>query len=275
MATYDVIRVVASQVPKGASEAGVLCPFCNGGRSNERSMSITHRDDGVKLYICHRAKCGAAGRINPDGYVPPETPEVKEFEPRFYAHETIDIDTDLRNHLWRTYQIGINDIKRFDLKMEKPTLRLVIPIKDSLGRGLGHESRMAWSMPGPKTLHYKVKDVPWMGWFFWPTSDLKKGVLLVEDVLSAIKCCSVMPTVSLMGSHLTLAMLMEVLKDTDNIILALDKDATEKAWKFKKKFQFIAPSMRIMCLERDLKYEDIKTIKGLLDEALGVEPGVQ
>lgn len=40
-----------------------ICPECNGGSSNEKSFAVTLYEEGVALFICHRATCEYTGRV--------------------------------------------------------------------------------------------------------------------------------------------------------------------------------------------------------------------
>lgn len=112
-----------------------------------------------------------------------------------------------------------------------------------------------------KTVNYRELDESWLGWFTSPNS--AEPVVLVEDVLSALKVSRQFVSVSLMGSHVSLDAMMEVCKYSDQIVLCLDRDATKNAFDLKKRFMFICPQLRVVPLPgKDLKYipdRDIRT----------------
>lgn len=96
-----------------------------------------------------------------------------------------------------------------------------------------------------------------MGWFVsseqrWESPSWK-NVLLVEDVVSAMRAADFIPAVALLGCNLSLEKLMEILKVTDDIYLALDRDATGKALAFQRMYSFVAPEMKVIPLDYDLK----------------------
>jgi hypothetical protein len=72
-----------------------------------------------------------------------------------------------------------------------------------------------------------------------------------------------------MGSHLTFETLVDLMKVSEKIILCLDRDATEKAEKFAKRFSFLCPDFVHIPLTRDLKYESQASIKEILSPAIG------
>lgn len=106
----------------------------------------------------------------------------------------------------------------------------------------------------PKTLTYKELDEPFAGWFWSDTSDPRR-IVIVEDVFSAIKVARQYYTVCLCGTNISLDNIFEILKYSDNVVIALDKDATKKALEYKQKYRFICPNIQVAVLDKDLKYE--------------------
>lgn len=71
-----------------------------------------------------------------------------------------------------------------------------------------------------------------------------------------------------MGSHLSFDLLMDLMKVSENIVLCLDRDATEKAEKFTKRYAFICPNIVHVPIQRDLKYETTADIKTIIESVL-------
>ena len=189
-------------------------------------------------------------------------PAHKGFEPRWFREETRLLNSEERELLWARYGLSIDDIRRHRLAIctaegSVNYGRLVIPIFNLGGNIRGYELRIFASgiSEAPKTLHYKHLDEPWIGWFSANVPyNPKLPVILVEDVISAMKVAHQFVAVSLMGSNVSMTDLFEVEKATDNIILALDRDASAKALAFKNKYRFIAPNLKVMLLDGpDLK----------------------
>jgi DNA primase len=148
--------------------------------------------------------------------------------------------------------------------------RLLVPIRDAKGVQIGNESKRIgeslWLFD--KTKQFREKDVPWMGWFYSPnfSSDhYYDKVLIVEDVISAMRTSDFIMTACLLGTGLSVEKMQDIVKQTDNIILALDKDATEKAYVFKERWRFICPKMQVLNLQKDLKYLQDWEIQDLID----------
>ena len=266
------LKLLARGLVRGTGQSGLLCPFCHGGRTEEKSMSIHVRDDSMVLYICHRASCGKHGRIFPNGNVisSEATPQAKQWEPRWFKGETRGLSAEECRVLDARFGLGLIDIRRHRLAYSEEYRRLVVPVFNTSGTIRGYELRVfnrdLSDVKEPKTLHFKHLDQPWIGWFsngreFSPANP----VVLVEDVISAMKVAHQYVAVSLMGSHVSMDDLFEVTKLTDNIILALDRDATEKALGFKKKYRFLCPNLRVMILQQDLKYSTDDEIQKLME----------
>jgi hypothetical protein len=145
---------------------------------------------------------------------------------------------------------------------------LVVPVCSPLGVVRGVEVRRSKvqvpHVSGPKTEPYRVLDEPWLGWY----RTIDSGpVVLVEDAISALKVSRHFQVACLHGSHITLEMLLEILEITgvkQEIILALDRDATGKALKFIVEWRFLAPNFRAVPLSKDLKYSNDAEIKEIL-----------
>lgn len=262
MNPYQELSLQARELVVGVDNNGQLCPFCKGGRSGERSLSMHLRDDGICLFICFRASCGKHGRVATNGHcvVSDGAPAQKGFEARQFTGETRLLNSEERGTLWSLYGLNQDDVKRHRLAVctsEGINFgRLVVPVINLENKVRGHELRVfsGFIADVPKTLHYKQLDEPWIGLFTTHAYDPKRPVVLVEDVISAMKVAHQYVAVSLMGSYITMSDLFEIEKVTDNVILALDRDASAKALAFKTKYRFIAPNLRVLLLQKDLKY---------------------
>lgn len=71
-----------------------------------------------------------------------------------------------------------------------------------------------------------------------------------------------------MGTNLNLDKLLDLLGVSERIVLALDRDATDTAIGYAQRYALLAPDMRVLRLDRDLKYEDPTTITRLVESVL-------
>lgn len=264
MGPFSAIKAEGSALTDGRT-ASTVCPFCGGGHGGETSFSIT-REGMNLLYMCHRAKCARKGRVFL-GVLPEKGTPKPTFTPRVFDSPTRTLTSEEADILWNRYRLGYPDINRFGLLAtvsDEP--RLVVPVRSIGGVTRGYETR--WLVPqggrghGAKTLHYRHVDDPWMGWFF-PLQADSRVVILVEDVLSAIKVSRQFICVSLMGSHLSQEHVNELRRAVGGfrILLALDKDASEKSVQFVKKYQVHIPNLEAIFLEKDMKYMDNAEIR--------------
>jgi hypothetical protein len=121
--------------------------------------------------------------------------------------------------------------------------RYMVPVRnpDTYTRGW-----VARAAPGatlePKAISYQDNpDKPWLGWY---RPALKgqpiKGAILVEDHWSAMRIsqdCPEWTAIALMGTHLSYEAAREIgLTSPSKVVIALDKDATQTAFKMQKKY---------------------------------------
>lgn len=271
---FTQLRHLAAELEIGVTARDQLCPFCNGGQSNERAFALTRTTEFEAKYCCHRASCGKVGRIavwgfRLDGSIPgPSTQKRKPFTPRLHTAETRELGEGWIAELLDQYEITESEATWAGWREELGSNYLVCPVRSPLGVVRGHEIRRSKVqipyVAGPKTKSYRILDVPWLGWYRRVDS---RPVVLVEDHISALKVSRHFPAICLHGCHVTLEMLMEVLEVvgiSGDIALALDKDATAKALKFVTEWRFLAPNFRCVPLEKDLKYVSDKEILACL-----------
>jgi hypothetical protein len=121
---------------------------------------------------------------------------------------------------------------------------------------------------GKKSMHYRMSDMLWYADFSFIDLRSDKPVWIVEDTWSALKTFQEWGTgIALMGTHFSdeVAIHLATVYGSDHkFYLALDKDATEKAFKYQQKFKFILPNLRVVPLSKDMKYLNRKQMEELL-----------
>jgi hypothetical protein len=145
---------------------------------------------------------------------------------------------------------------------------LICPIWSEGKVRVGTETRqsgLSYDDSRPKTRNYFSEDVPHQAWYLRVSMQGSKvpPLVLVEDSISAIKVSRQFPCISLLGSHITLERLEPCLETGRYIVIALDPDATMKAFKFQKQFGLLG-DIRVAVLDRDFKYESDERIKELV-----------
>lgn len=262
-AVLDQLRLLSAGLSVGTSTNGEECPFCSGGRGRERSLSLRRVDEVTVLYRCWRASCGRFGRIGGAGYTASgDADRIAKPRPVF-SGDTRELGEGWLSELHDRYGFMGEYVHQLGWREScEEQSRLVVPIRGPDGLERGVETRAKRGVD-PKTLHYRSSDDVWMGWYGPKQATRTAPVVLVEDVLSAAKVGLRFRAASLMGSHVSLDHCMEAAGESDNVILALDSDATEKALKYRRRFALLC-SLVVVPLKRDLKYETPEDIVSIL-----------
>jgi hypothetical protein len=225
---------------------------------------------GAVVFLCHRASCNKTGKV--DGNVTCHSdwnrPGPVEFVPRVYSGTIEELPDDVTTRLTNKYGIS-PETCRFNVRWNSDSKRTVWQIASPLGAVRGYELRDCFAVAGQdraKTIHYRHSPDPWIGYTSpielglaesWSGSEAlaqHKILIVVEDVVSALKISPYTRAASLMGTSLSLEKAGELGKVSQNIILALDKDATEKARMLIQRYAFLVPNIRLLPLQKDMKY---------------------
>lgn len=251
------IKASVMHIPLGATTNDIACPWCG----HSKSFSVTKTFRGDILFLCHRAACGESGYIRDrDGSVRNRgtPPEGRVFTPRMFDTPTIRVEGNQLTYLMDTYGLSDDEISWAGWLHCPSTNRLAMPVYSPLGVRRGVVTKALSAGQVPKNLTYKEVDEPWMGWYLRdlvaiPNSQDKYGTLVVvEDLISALKASRFYPTVALMGTHISHNMLMELVGLGDRIVLSLDSDATQKAYDYTERFA-VYGNFRTVPLSKDVK----------------------
>ena len=219
----------------------LVCPFCGGGSSHERSLVLTLSDDGALLFVCHRAHCNSRGRLGGslggfDITRKPSANAPRPFVAEIKAEEILPVPAPVAEAIsarwffdhtpaaWR----WSGDKRRLLLPVFSPTRQR----RGWVGRAFeGQQYRIA------KTLNYKeILDQPWA---HWPQVYFQSRVVyVVEDLISAERLCARGQTAcALMGTHASGDVVDEILetaaRDHAPLHIALDRDALAKSFALK------------------------------------------
>lgn len=302
MSGYEELRLLLGACGEFETRKEI-CPFCHGGRSGEVSLSVTRFPSNSGAYQCKRASCGKEGWIG-ERYGTHYKPVVqqKEWEPRIYDGTIEELPDDIANEYANKYGWSPEEVRSSGVGWSPEYRRTVWKINSATGVVRGIELRSLNVAARAKTLHFRHSADPWVGYcglerevrpgagdatcaagaqggrsgsgayvvggdgsgLVRPTDQV---LVAVEDLLSAYRVGQVYPCATIMGSHLTFETLMDLMKVSERIVLCLDRDATEKAEKFAKRFSFLCPSFVHIPLQRDLKYESPDGIREILSQA--------
>lgn len=267
------LATLSRQLAQGQSLAGQVCPFCEGGRSNERSFSVFRDSLGLR-YRCHRASCSKSGYYLDSSGKMVQSPNKLPFsdERRPFNRPSWSPSEEMYATLYKKYKLDRRAVQAAGIREtfdDDNNRRYLFQVDNRYRQCIGHVSKSMSRSSGPRVLTYKMDlSYPWQAWYFNPFS---KDVVIVEDNLSAIVLSSRVNAVALLGTHLSLDKVLdirEVAKANKRgiVSLALDADAFEKTVKFCSEFSGIL-SMRPLFIPKDFKDMDNEMFNVKLAEA--------
>lgn len=224
------------------------CPAC--GKKNTFSVSDTGSE---RLWFCFHADCGVRGRtgfrirkdvpthpllrkLEKKSDNPPQEFELPDtFVPVTRSEKAVNYLKKV--NAYRAYQEGLCDI-RYDIRMDRVCYLIKENNKliDAAGRGLAGQK--------PKWWRYGKSGNP----FVCGRGNI--GVVL-EDCASACSVPDNFSGIALLGTNLMDSHL-PILRRCDRLLVALDKDATQKAVSIVRRLQGHMPT-RLVVLNKDLK----------------------
>lgn len=265
------IKLSAASLAINETTRDIECPFCPIGDKESHSFAVTRTEHGL-LYQCYRAKCDGKGFISSN------TSELyeykkKEFEPKYFTRPLTRIHARMRRWLMQEYNLTSQDIANNHFRWDKTVGYLHMPITDWLGREIGacikklpstfisDDTNMDYYRTQQKAIHYWFNDCPKL-YFpvfsnYYRSDGQFDNLVLVEDIISAVRVSQFTPCIALLGHHLNEAMVTELRKHTRKIILALDADTWEmgeaKPLKYKKEFEFYFDEFKVVKITKDPK----------------------
>jgi|TARA_R100001440_G_scaffold51114_1_gene71094 hypothetical protein len=240
------LEIVKELVNQGRQD----CPFC----MNRGTFNVTDKD-GVLLWHCFHASCDAEGGSG--SKVSKE--DIENFmsqEKQLHNHKFI-MPKSFVNYVVHpksrayldTYGItNTNARVMYDVSQERVVFLVENQgeVVSACGRAYGHHK--------PKWFKYSKSDVPFI------TGNNTEIAIIVEDCVSAcaveVKCG--FTGIALMGTSLQESFIEYITNSASNIVICLDRDATDKCFSIKKELETKVNSY-IWMLDEDLKYfEDSK-----------------
>lgn len=247
---YEIIKEAAESLNNGDSTR-IFCPFC--GDSSEKTMSVT-REVATVLYHCYRAGCAKSGVI---GASVSRTKRKKEFKPKIFSKTTIPAISNMTPSAYLDhYEISTGSMLYENIGWLPEERRIVFPLFNWGGYKWGTLTKTVDPGVKPKTILYQEVDGPVI--HFPMGCDENQILILVEDVISAIKISEYNPCAAILGTHISEDMVM-YLKGLPfkEIRIMFDSDATSKALGYVKKYKGI---LNLSVLEVSKPYSDPKDI---------------
>jgi hypothetical protein len=243
----------------------VLCPFCNGGGSGEKSCNITQRED-TTLWNCHRASClengATGGRRN---FIHIKSSDKENRKQRFtpYEGQLEHLSQEWLEFLkakigWTAEHIGL---ARPMYAIDED--RVAFPIYSPMGRRRGWVLRSYASDAGRwKALTRMDSETPHMSWYRQQNTS---RVVIVEDIPSAVRVAQYADAVAINGGGIGPEYAREIAAHYTSVVWALDADATATAIAMHQKFSILFEQSRVQVLERDFKDESESNLEELLE----------
>lgn len=223
-----------------------ICPSCGGGDAEEKSLSITLSEDGTLLWYCFRASCegvkGTTGNVT--GSASRTQPVVRAvFEGTTRALTDVELAAVQRK--W-----GITDPKHW-YWTEEYGGRLAFSVRSPKYTHRGWVLRDMGGNAKSKTLNYIMDIEESLSWY---KKTGASATLLVEDIPSACRASSYVTAVALLGTNVSLSKATEIATYADHpIYIALDQDATDKAFEIAQRWGLLWDSVRVLPLKKDIK----------------------
>lgn len=247
----------------GTTDNTQACPKCGGGSDGSRSFSVSRIANGTVLFMCHRAKCGFTGSIRAPG--DHGAGVAKPFVPRVYTGELEKLPKSVLALLKDKYELMPDILEMGQVSYAPAEHALAFPMRSPILDHRGWVLRyLDPDARGRKrVMTYRELDEPFLGWYH----SVMPHILVVEDALSAIKGAMFATTVCLNGTNINDQIMYELAGERMPIVLALDKDATDKAVHYKKKYELWG-NLSVLPLSKDIKDTPYQELREIMYHAL-------
>jgi hypothetical protein len=235
------------------------CPSCGG----KKKFSVTRTAHGV-LWNCFKLSCREKGSDIVSGELLPPNKKRTKLKP--YTRDFLPLGIEDRQYFEERFDHFPHDVRKTD------DGRYLLPVYTPNQYVRGWVVREPWddwapvSGTGrlPKAVLYMHAAGPTQSWYHILSGPRK--VVLVEDQMSgyAVQQAGV-SACALMGTQLDNDKIREIAQQKpDEVIIALDADATDQAFKLARKWGLAFRKTRVAILQRDLKDEQLSEIPHIL-----------
>jgi hypothetical protein len=241
------VKMIASVLEEG-EQSREVCPFCQGGRTGEKSLNITVRD-GVILFNCHRASCMQHGAVGTNRVVR-TTRKERERKITPYEGELTYLPEEWLEYLERKIGFDTQHVQQSGAMLAVGENRVAFPIYSPMGIRRGWVLRSYEPYERLKALTRMDVDEPHLAYYRENNSPL---VVVVEDIPSAVRCARYADSVALCGSGCSMDYAQEIAAHYRNVVWALDEDATAQAIRLMRQHALLFENSRVLVLEQDMK----------------------
>jgi len=233
-----------------------LCPRCNGGSTNEKSLSITLSEDGNLLWQCFRAKCPESGTTSPQIR---SNSGLRKVVKRVLFEGKVEPLNDAQ--LQRIVELwGIHEPLHWYWTPEHGG-RVAMSIRSPKYMHRGWVLRDIYGRSRLKALTYTDTGEEGLSWY---KTTPYVGTVLVEDIPSAVRASLHTNAVALLGTGVGLPRAQEISDFAPRpIVVALDQDATAEAFRIAHKWALLWGDVKVLPLDKDIKNMEEKEICAL------------
>lgn len=256
-----LLVLTGASLAEGESTRDYVCPFCDGGQSNEKAFVLT-RADGNLLFVCHRASCARSGvlpgrsGLGDDGVLP--RPNVDKEKGRRYEGPLERLLPYQLKLLSTNYGLSPSEIDYCGIMWAPQASRLALPVRSATGRLRGYMLRGLANWQVKWEGWQENTDDPWMGWYKGTFGREASPLVVVEDQFSAIKASRFYPCVALLGTNFNLQKVLEIqatIAPNTRVVMCLDRDAYGKSIKAIEQWAlYMDGNYSVRALSKDLKY---------------------
>lgn len=250
------IKLGAIALPVGATTIDIVCPWCRGGQNQDQAFAVTRTDDGL-LYICYRASCPHSGFI--PAYGSSEARSGTVCKPVREFHRPLKaLPNRLRRVLESKYELDWDTQKGQEWKYDYTKDRLYMPVFDYMGYQAGAVvKRLSDDKSIPKTVLYgengQYHRLHYPRLPEKPLVSAGNTLVVVEDIISAVKVSRILPCVALLGTHMSQDQACELASRYTQLVIALDPDAYGKALLMADKYGILFQDVSVLDMDQDPK----------------------
>lgn len=233
-----------------------ICPACKGGTSEERTLSIT-RNEGL-VWQCYRATCGAKGATHSATSSKEKTTKKEHPTWEGTTHELPPKVRDRIETLW-----GITNPLHWYWTTDFGG-RVAMSVRSPSDTHRGWILRALSGTQRTKVLNFINPDEEGLSWY---KTKPYAVTVIVEDIPSALRASTYVNSVALLGTGVGSDRALEIAQhSTTSLVVALDQDATDTAFRIARKWSLLWGDVSVLPLTKDIKNMNEEELKDLLNE---------
>lgn len=266
-------------------DARAVCPYCDGGSTRERSLSVTRSTPHMGKYMCFRASCDlGSGSVmlvtDPSGktvfYAKSKKATTTQNQ---YRLVTLPLWKSLARMLFKRYRVEDEYLVYGNVRATRDG-RVAFTIFSPKRRRRGYVIRKYKDhyrgqrdyASVPKALNYYINESTiGISWYFKERHKRKQTdtLIVVEDIVSALRVCKFVDCCAILGTVMEPKRQKEIKAQRyKKVVIALDADANRRSAAIKKQTENYLPELQVKFLDKDFKDMSDEEIVNTLGEYL-------